>query len=68
MEKTNPPMCDTFINAPMTVKHILVECNKYNQQRIENKIPNQIEDLLGKQCQIDNLFKYLLDIKLLDQL
>ena len=68
MEKTNPPMCDTCIDTPMTVKHILVECNKYNQQRIENEIPNQIEDLLGKQCQIDNLFKYLLDTKLLDQL
>ena len=42
------------------MNHILVECIKHNQQRIENQIPNQIEDVLDKQCQIDNLFKYLL--------
>ena len=58
----DPPMC---CNTRLTVKHLLLDCDKYIQYRLKYKLPGDIEDLLGPECPKDDLIGYLRETELM---
>ena len=41
-------MWEACTNILLTANHIFQECTQYTYQRKNNKIPNKVEDVLGK--------------------
>jgi ribonuclease HI len=72
IDKIDSPDC-SHCRSPETVKHFLIECRRFNQQRknfrsrlISNKIkinPNSLKDLLDNPSVFDLLSKFILDTK-----
>lgn len=59
MKKTEPPICETC-QVIITVKHLLIECNKFINERRNCKFPESIGELLGEsKVNIDQVLKYL---------
>ncbi|XP_025416330.1 uncharacterized protein LOC112687685 [Sipha flava] len=59
MSNDEPPSCDTC-RVPLTVKHIITECHKYNQYRDQFHISEQICQALGPNPQdTNNLILFL---------
>ncbi|CAI6364210.1 unnamed protein product [Macrosiphum euphorbiae] len=59
MSNDEPPLCDTC-RVPLTVKHIITECHKYNQYRDQFHISEQICQALGPNPQdTNNLILFL---------
>lgn len=67
MTKTERPKCDTC-DEILSVKHILIDCNKYHQQRKTHDIPINLKELLGEQSPIDKLINFLKDIDVLNSI
>lgn len=60
-EKSAAPECPVCA-TPMTVKHVLIECPKYENERANNNIANNIKSTLTRNS--DNIFKFLKDTHL----
>ena len=56
------PLCSTcYVN--LTVKHILIECPNFNNQRRANSVQGRsLSELLGDLCNVDYLMKFLKNI------
>ena len=53
------PFCNTC-QAILSVKHILIECTNFNYQRRVNSLQGRsLSEMLGNQCNIDNLMRFL---------
>ncbi|XP_073972971.1 uncharacterized protein [Rhodnius prolixus] len=62
MNRDAAPICSSC-DVPLTVKHIMLDCSRYNRSRVSSHIPGRIEDALGNdQSTIDRVIKYLQDI------
>jgi hypothetical protein len=46
MAKEEPPACEGC-GTPLTIKHILTECQLYQQERINLNITETLDSLLG---------------------
>ena len=58
------PRCETC-NCDMSVKHILIECNNFNIFRSLNHLDGRpIEEILSRDCYVDNILRFLKQIKL----
>ena len=65
MENSNPPICDTC-QVRINVKHILIDCNKYNHHRQQNLgLHPRLESILGEKVDVRRLFKFLKDSNLI---
>lgn len=67
ISKNPRPTCEVC-NSDMTVKHILIECNKYLTEKRKYQIPNTIKSILGEECSVQNVIKFLKDIKILNRI
>jgi len=61
MKKEDPSMCPTC-NDPMTVKHILTDCRKYELQRQKCNLTHNLAENLN--FDIINVLKFLRDTEL----
>ncbi|KAG5864297.1 hypothetical protein JTB14_003233 [Gonioctena quinquepunctata] len=57
--------CDLCL-VPVSVKHILVECPRYNETSRKYSLEPQIKSLLRDHCDISNLLNFLNDLHLND--
>lgn len=68
LNKENPPVCETC-NIAVTVKHVLVDCPGYKQERNRHQLDNCLVDLLKmSQDKVHRLLQFLKDIKLYNQI
>lgn len=44
--KEKPPVCKTC-GTMLTVKHVVIECHRYKQNRINLSMPESLDDILG---------------------
>ena len=68
MTRGRPPEQPMCCGSRLTVKHLLIECNKYHRERVKHKLPRKVEDLLGPNCPVENLMKYLKEIDVLNSI
>ena len=74
MEAKPPPFCDDCL-VPLTVKHLLTECPSFvnERERSFNKYRDNngiylLSKILGPECEVKSLFKFLKDIDILDKI
>lgn len=68
LEKLEKPQCN-LCEVPITVKHILVECPKYEQPRMESELPNNLADILNyNKDSVQRLTKFLKSANLWQQI
>ena len=58
MKKEAPPECD-LCHTRLTIKHLLIECQKHKKARKDCRLPSDIRLVLGREPPIENLIKYL---------
>ena len=63
LQGDEPPICD-ICSTPLTVEHILVKCNKYIEKRRLHRIPNEIEEVLNDDADVDSIMAFLKDIEM----
>ncbi|XP_074041346.1 uncharacterized protein [Leptinotarsa decemlineata] len=61
IDKTQEPTCE-ICHCPLTVKHILIECEAYNRHRKLHGFPSTLAELLKEGCNPSQLIDYLTDI------
>lgn len=61
MAKEDLPICSTYENKRSDIKHhIISDCLKFNQNRIDHKIPHNLDATLGPNYQQNiDLIKFL---------
>lgn len=65
LQKTNPPICQTC-QRQNTTKHILTECRKFENDRIQSDLPRRMEDILGDNSEcVEKLLNFLQNSKTL---
>ena len=57
--KGEPPQICQACDPHITVKHILIECKNYQNERKISNLPNALQEILRERCQSSALFKYL---------
>ena len=67
MSRGRPPECN-HCGVPLTVKHILIECQAFLDLRNQLRLPNNLQNLLGADCPVSPLIEYLIKIQILDEL
>ena len=68
MSRTRPPECMECGTTPLTVQHILIDCPAYQAERINNKITNNYQTILGESCPISNVLSFLDEICILEEI
>ena len=59
LNKATPPICD-FCNIQITTEHILLQCPKYQNERIQHLHSNDLREILSDdEQQIQNTIKFL---------
>lgn len=59
IKKEQQPICETC-HIPITIKHIVLNCPRYHQQRTENKLKNTLPEVLGNNIEDrDNLLQFI---------
>ncbi|XP_072398246.1 uncharacterized protein [Diabrotica undecimpunctata] len=64
---TNPTLCENC-NIPLSIKHVLVECPRYQLQRQDNHIIGSTNEILGENCKIEHLVKFPKDINVFNKI
>ncbi|XP_072380897.1 uncharacterized protein [Diabrotica undecimpunctata] len=64
---TNPTLCENC-NIRLSVKHVLVECPRYQLQIQNNHIIGSTNEILGENCKIEHLVKFLKDINVFNKI
>ena len=59
MEKRAAPTCTYCPNKNLTVEHLLTECGVHRHTRETLRLPKKLEELLGEDCPIEKLYRYL---------
>lgn len=54
----NQPICDTCV-TPVTVEHILRDCTKYTEERLQHNISGTIEQILNNDVNVDKVMEFL---------
>ncbi|XP_068224033.1 uncharacterized protein [Palaemon carinicauda] len=70
MSGEHQPFCEDCL-VPLTVKHILTECPNYLTERIRHKDSSGfyiLSKMLGSECNVDCLFKFLMDTGLFNKI
>lgn len=68
LDKKAQEQCNTC-KKPITVEHIITECCKYNQQRTNNKITNNLPEVLkNDKSAVKNILNYLKNINLFNEI
>lgn len=68
MAKEDPPICTTC-GTNLTVKHIISNCIKYNQERIKHGIPHNLDAALGPNLLLNtDLIKFLKQTNIYNQI
>lgn len=63
-----PPVC-TNCQKPLTIKHILIECKNYDNHRVEVKLSDALEKVLGDtNSDMIKLIKFLKKINLFNEI
>ena len=62
MSRTRPPECSKCRASPLTIQHILVDCQFYQPYRISHGLPNNYQAILGENCPVSKLIKFLKEI------
>ncbi|KAK2579455.1 hypothetical protein KPH14_002662 [Odynerus spinipes] len=65
--KEDPKMCDRC-NIQITTNHIITECPKFQNERRKYSIPNDLQTILNSNKLSEQLFKFLKDINLFNQI
>ena len=68
MSRGRPPECIFCGMSPLTTKHFLIECQNTQPLRNQLGLPNDLQKLLGEECPVAPLVKYLQKIQILDEL
>ena len=64
LEGSSPPVC-AYCQVTLTVEHILVDCQKYRQQRSKFGMQGKsLEVLLGESVEVENLMTFLKEINI----
>ena len=60
------PKCNyaTCRNQRMTVKHCLQECPQWREERRKHDVKGDIEKVLGKDCEVGKVMRFLKEIKM----
>lgn len=66
LDKVDPPIC-TSCNSPLTVRHILIDCLTYNNERLAYNLGGTLDEVLSTTKETD-LLGFLTATGLLDQL
>ncbi|XP_074026198.1 uncharacterized protein [Leptinotarsa decemlineata] len=67
IDKTQEPTCE-ICHCPLTVKHILIECEAYSRHRKLHGFPSTLAELLKEVCNPSQLIDYLTDIGLVNEI
>lgn len=67
MKRTEPPLCETC-RTPLNIKHILVECQRFKNERSNNQVPDDIVSALSDGKHLDSVLSFLKDISLLHKI
>lgn len=68
MSRGRPPECTFCGLSPLTTKHFLLDCQATQSLRNQLGLPNNLQKLLGEECPVAPLMKYLQRIGILDEL
>ena len=71
MESGPPPICPFCNNSILTINHIFVECNELAEQRerhLGERSPQQLENAIGSEANINKIVEFLQNIQLYNQI
>ena len=63
-----PPDCPSCGVSPLTSKHLLTDCQTTLPMRNLLKLPTDLRKLLGEQCPVVPLIRYLQEIRVVDEI
>ncbi|ESO09997.1 hypothetical protein HELRODRAFT_167833 [Helobdella robusta] len=66
LNKTNPPICENC-DTKLTIQHILIECQNYNEIRKKHQIPNDIRSIF-KDEKLQNLLSFIKEINMFNNI
>ena len=66
-KKPNPPNCHFCNNSPISIRHILIECNNLNNTRVQYFNAANLEELFD-QFSIKVILDYLREIQVYDNI
>ncbi|CAG5090880.1 Similar to gag-pol: Gag-Pol polyprotein (Human immunodeficiency virus type 1 group O (isolate ANT70)) [Cotesia congregata] len=66
-EKSNRPNCENC-NSPLNVKHLLIDCNLYTNQRNKHHLSATLQEILNIPIDNRRLLQFLKDTKLYDKI
>lgn len=66
LDRIDPPNCTTC-NVPLSIHHILIDCNRYNTERLTHNLNCTLEEVLSPPKE-EALIDYLTETGLFDQL
>ena len=68
LEGGNPPVCDQC-DEVLTVKHLLLSCSKFHQQRLKYHLCGKTAvDILGDEADVDALIGFLRETSLFNEI
>ena len=67
MSRGRPPECN-HCGVPLTINHILIDCQATQPLRTQLKLPDNLQNLLGADCPVVPLVEFLVRIQILDEL
>ena len=68
MSRGRPPECMQCGASPLTIKHLLIECRTTKNIRDQLKLPSDLQGLLGEECPVASLIRYLIELNVLDDI
>ena len=67
MSRGRPPECE-HCRTPLSIEHILLNCQATQYIRAQLRLPNNMQSLLGLDCPALRLIEYLIETQILDEL
>ena len=67
MSRGRPPECN-HCGVPLTINHILIDCQATQPLRTQLKLPDNLQNLLGANCPVVPLVEFLVRTQILDEL
>ena len=68
MERRAAPTCSYCPHKILTIKHFLIDCQKYDQERYKYNLDRELKDLLGENCEVEKVVAYLRDTGLYNEI
>ena len=67
MSRGRPPECE-HCRVPLSIKHILIDCQATQNVRTQLRLPENMQSLLGIDCPVTPLIEYLTRTQFLDEI